>query len=136
MNHRKTLLFTALFAVGATFGIAASAQTAAVAPAPQAAAPAPSYPPSINQLVAKVGMWGSVDSTMNAVTMKSAVVSGDATVMGTARMAGDGAVTGTLTAATITASVSPVRFERVSSLSSSSIRARALASPVSSSVVA
>jgi rhodanese-related sulfurtransferase len=53
MNHRKTLLFTALFVAGATFGLAASAQTAAVAPAPQAAAPAPSYPPSINQLVAK-----------------------------------------------------------------------------------
>ena len=53
MNHRKTLLFAALLATGALFAAGTSAQTAAVAPAPQAAAPAPSYPPTINQLVAK-----------------------------------------------------------------------------------
>jgi rhodanese-related sulfurtransferase len=54
MNHRKTLLVTALLVAGATFAVGSFAQTAtAVAPAPQAAAPAPTYPPSINQLVAK-----------------------------------------------------------------------------------
>ena len=40
MNHRKTLLVTALLVAGATFAVGSFAQTAtAVAPAPQAAAP-------------------------------------------------------------------------------------------------
>ena len=41
-----------------------------------------------NQLIAKVGAWGSVDATMNAVTMKSATVTGGVTVGGDLKVTG------------------------------------------------
>ena len=56
MFHRKSLLYSALvLAGGVTLSACTStpmAPAAVLAPAAQAAAPAPSYPPAINQLVA------------------------------------------------------------------------------------
>jgi rhodanese-related sulfurtransferase len=56
MSFRNKVLFTALILAGIAVAGGATApvaQTTAAAPAPQVAAPAPSYPPSINELVAK-----------------------------------------------------------------------------------
>ena len=56
MSFRNKALFTALILAGMALAggtTAPVAQTPTAAPAPQAAAPAPSYPPSINEMVAK-----------------------------------------------------------------------------------